>query len=450
MARLAVSLDEAGLLCLNSAMSAATIQKHLAEAQRALGAGFSDQARSHFEAVLAIDTGEVMARNWLGADALARSDAPTAARHFEMACKCEPRELAHRINLAAAHRLLGDATLERAALLEALAIDQTDLLALVRIAELHERLGEETDAAERWSAVMALSSIIKDPSPEFAAILGHANNYVAVRRDKLTDGVQQALAGDLAEASSRDQRRMQRAADAWLGRRPIYTRQCEGLHYPFLPADEFFQRDHFPWLGQLEQATTVIVAELGAILADPEAELAPYISLPSGVPASKWSGLDKSLDWGAFHLWKEGERFDAACARAPRTAALVESLPICRIEGRAPNVFFSILKAGSTTIPAHTGVTNVRSVVHLPLIVPDGCGFRVGGEIRKWVAGEAFAFDDTIEHEAWNHSDHDRAVLIVDVWNPYLSDHERAMICRLYQAADVQRRPIAPISTRTR
>jgi aspartyl/asparaginyl beta-hydroxylase (cupin superfamily) len=182
----------------------------------------------------------------------------------------------------------------------------------------------------------------------------------------------------------------------------------------------------------------MILAELQAILADPQAELTPYISLPPGVPANIWSGLDKSLDWGAFHLWKEGERFDEACARAPRTAALVESLPICLIKGRAPNVFFSILKAGSH-IPAHTGVTNVRSVVHLPLIVPNGCEFRVGGETRTWVEGEAFAFDDTIEHEAWNRSDQDRAVLIIDAWNPYLSDHERAMICGFYAAADVHR-----------
>jgi len=51
----------------------------------------------------------------------------------------------------------------------------------------------------------------------------------------------------------------------------------------------------------------------------------------------------------------------------------------------------------------------------------------------------AFAFDDTIEHEEWNHGNHDRAVLISDAWNPYLSDHERAMICRVYEVADVQR-----------
>lgn len=432
-------LDGLGLLCLSSNVSVDAIKKHLIEAQRAGQAGYRDKARSHFEAVLAMDSEEPTARNWLGADALARADARTAAMHFEIACKREPGERSHWINLAAAHRILGDAESERAALEKALAIDQTDLLALVRIAELHERLGEERPAAERWTAVLALSSAINDPSPEFAEILRHAKQYVGEQQQKLVDTIEGALADELAEASVRDRRRMRTAADAWLGRRPIYTNHCEGLHYPFLAADEFFDREHFPWLGELEAATAIIADELKTVLADPGAELTPYISLPPGVPASKWSGLDKSLDWGAFHLWKEGERFDEACARAPRTAALVETLPICQIEGRAPNVFFSILKAGSH-IPPHTGVTNVRSVVHLPLIVPEGCEFRVGGETRGWVEGQAFAFDDTIEHEAWNRSKYDRAILIIDVWNPYLSDHERDMICRLYGAADVQRR----------
>ena len=419
-------------------MSADVIQRHLVQGQRAGQAGLRDEARSHFQAVLAIDSEEPTAHNWLGADALTRTDPGAAARHFEIACKREPGERSHWINLATAHRALGDPDGERAALENALAIDQTDLLALIRIAELHERLGETTPAAERWSAVLALSSRIHDPSPEFAEILRHARTFVGERHRKLVEAIDSSLANELAAASPRDRRRMQRAADARLGRRPIYSNECEGLHYPFLPADEFFDREHFPWLGELEAATPIILAELEAILADPKTELTPYISLPSGVPANKWSGLDKSLDWGAFHLWKEGERFDEACARAPRTAALVEMLPLCRIESRAPNVFFSILKAGSH-IPAHTGVTNVRSVVHLPLIVPEGCEFRVGGETRNWIPGHAFVFDDTIEHEAWNRSESDRAILIIDVWNPHLGDHERTMVCRLYEAMDAQR-----------
>ena len=419
-------------------MSVATIQQHLAEAERARSAGQADRAREHCQAVLEIDHAEPTARNFLGADALGRGDARAAAEHFEIACGREPREPAHWLNLAAARRAEGNPAAERAALEAALGIDQTNLLALIRLAELHERQGEEAPAAERWSAVVVLASQIADPSPELLQLVAHARAYVGRQREKLASAVDQALADALAEAGARDRRRARAAADHWLGRRAIYANQCEGLHYPFLPADEFFDREHFPWFAELEAATPEIVAELEAILAERDAPLEPYIAQPPGTPPNKWSPLDRSLDWGAFHLWKEGVRMDQACARAPRTAALVERLPMCRIAGRAPNIFFSILKAGSH-IPPHTGVTNVRSVVHLPLIVPLGCAFRVGGETRPWRVGEAFAFDDTIEHEAWNRSEKDRAVLILDAWNPHLSEAERAMVCRLYAAADAQR-----------
>ena len=419
-------------------MSSGSIQQHLAEAHRARQAGRMELARQHLEAVLAIDSEQPAARNALGLDALERGDAGAAAEHFEVACRGDPKAPPLWLNLARAHRDLGDSEAERRALEKVLTFDQRDLLALTRLAELHERLGEETLAATRWGAVIALSAGIEDRSPEFVRLIGHAKHYVERQRQALADALEAKLADDLTSSTVRDGRRMQAAADHWLGRRPIYSNHCEGLHYPFLPADEFFDREHFPWLDRLEAATGDILAELEALLADPDSGLTPYISMAPGTPPSKWSALDKSLDWGAFHLWKEGDRIDENCARAPRTAALVESLPLCRIEGRAPAVFFSILKAGSH-IPPHTGVTNVRSIAHLPLIVPGECGFRVGGETRLWRKGEAFVFDDTIEHEAWNRSDQDRAVLIIDTWNPHLSAHEREMICRFYQAADEQR-----------
>jgi aspartyl/asparaginyl beta-hydroxylase (cupin superfamily) len=87
---------------------------------------------------------------------------------------------------------------------------------------------------------------------------------------------------------------------------------------------------------------------------------------------------------------------------------------------------FSILDA-RTRIPAHTGPVNTRLVVHLPLIVPQSCGFRVGGQRRDWEAGKAFVFDDSIDHEAWNDSDEPRAVLIFDIWSPFLSEAEREL-----------------------
>jgi aspartyl/asparaginyl beta-hydroxylase (cupin superfamily) len=96
---------------------------------------------------------------------------------------------------------------------------------------------------------------------------------------------------------------------------------------------------------------------------------------------------------------------------------------------------YSILRP-RTRIPPHTGVSNTRVVLHLPLIIPEGCGFRVGGETRQWREGEAWVFDDTVNHEAWNDSDRPRAIFMCDVWSPRLSGEEREMIGRLTVALD--------------
>ena len=61
---------------------------------------------------------------------------------------------------------------------------------------------------------------------------------------------------------------------------------------------------------------------------------------------------------------------------------------------------------------------------------------EVGGETRAWEVGRAFAFDDTIEHEAWNRSSKIRAILMLDVWNPHLSKIEQEAIARYFQAAE--------------
>jgi len=96
----------------------------------------------------------------------------------------------------------------------------------------------------------------------------------------------------------------------------------------------------------------------------------------------------------------------------------------------SPTVMFSCLEP-HTTIPPHTGETNTRLIVHLPLIIPPNCLFRVGHVSREWHYGEAFVFDDSIEHEARNDSDELRAVLIFDVWNPLLSAVERDFVTAL-------------------
>ena len=52
-----------------------------------------------------------------------------------------------------------------------------------------------------------------------------------------------------------------------------------------------------------------------------------------------------------------------------------------------------------TRIPPHFGNANHRLTVHLPLIVPSGCGVEVGGEARETRFGrlmmDAFLTRDT-------------------------------------------------------
>jgi aspartate beta-hydroxylase len=78
-----------------------------------------------------------------------------------------------------------------------------------------------------------------------------------------------------------------------------------------------------------------------------------------------------------------------------------------------------------THIRPHRGPTNLRLRCHLGIKVPDGdCAIRVGAQTRRWEQGHCLVFDDYFEHEAWNQTDEDRIVLIVDLWHPGLSATE--------------------------
>jgi aspartyl/asparaginyl beta-hydroxylase (cupin superfamily) len=342
------------------------------------------------------------------------------------------------MNLAKAYRASGKDADEQAALEQVLAIDQLHLMARIRLGELHERRSELGSAADHWAMVLVIAANIPRHTAELSEVVAHARDFVGDRQRSLVKALDEGLADELGRASERDRRRAWAAAEIMSGRRRVYANQCHGFHYPFLPADEFFDRGHFPWLNRLEDAAPIIRSELEAILASADPGLSPYIDMPAGTPDNLWSELDKSPNWSALHLWRDGERIEAVCERAPETARMVESLPLAQISGRAPAVFFSILRAGKK-IPPHTGVTNIRSIVHLGLSIPSGCGFRVGGEVRQWREGEAFVFDDTIEHEAWNQSDEDRAVLILDCWNPHLSEAEQAMIGKMFAISEAER-----------
>ena len=68
--------------------------------------------------------------------------------------------------------------------------------------------------------------------------------------------------------------------------------------------------------------------------------------------------------------------------------------------------------------------------------MPGNCVFRVGNDTRNWVEGNAWVFDDTIQHEAWNGADKLRVTLIFDIWRPELTDDERKLVATMFEAID--------------
>lgn len=373
--------------------------------------------------------------NAAGMAALRTGDAAAAVTAFTRAAQADPGALPLWINLAHACRLAGDDKAERAALEQALALDRTDFTANLRMAQLLQRLGEETKALVAWGGVQQLAVHMPNLAPQVAAELEAGRAFTEALQARLYERVDNALGKAAPSWDETENRRLRAFVDTALGKRQVYHNQCAGVVYPFLPEDEYFDRRHFPWLDELEAHHGVIKAELQALLADPGDAIRPYVQMEEGTPESAWSQLDGSLDWAACFLWEYGRKNLAVTDRCPQTAALLERLPLARIPGRAPNAFFSMLKPHSH-IPPHTGVTNTRAIIHLALDIPPGCWFRVGNETREWVEGKAFAFDDTIDHEAMNPSAQRRAVLIIDTWNPHLSERECAALVDYFVAAD--------------
>jgi len=415
--------------------AATEIQAKLVGAANARQRGQLAEELRLLDQALEINPRDPIALNARGMRALADQKAEDAIGYFSRATEIEPREQTLWMNLATSARMKGDADLERTALERTLDIDRLHFMAVLRKAELEERCGKGTDAVMAWSNVVQFASSMVDRPPIVDEAMRRGQAFVAAHRASLADKFDDAFGAD--RARDPDLRRFNACLDFVLGRRAIYRNECHGVNFPFLPADEYFDRRLFlPWLEEVEKRTDAIRKEALALVENPGEALRPYVLQEKGLPENKWSQLDHSLDWGACFLWEYGEPNPPVIERCPETAAALALAPQNRVPGKAPAAFFSILRPHAH-IPPHTGVTNTRAIIHLPLVVPEGCWLRVGGETRHWVEGEAFAFDDTIEHEALNPTDQMRIVLIFDVWNPHLTQQEQDLLYRMFELQQI-------------
>jgi aspartate beta-hydroxylase len=366
--------------------------------------------------------------NELGVRMLDRGAAERAHALFVRATTVDPQHPSLWANLASSLKALGRRAEEMDAIEKALQLQPRHLSALLQKAAYLEETGQLRTAARTYQNALACIPPGTEPAPAVREALAHAKKLVEEDRAALSSELEEPLAAIRERHGGAPQRRVDLCLEALMGKREVFYSQPTWMYFPELPAIEFFERADFPWLDVIEAASHEIRAELLRVLVADRDELQPYIDFPPDMPLDQFRELNRSRSWSAYFLWNQGEANAGHIARCPVTARMLEAVPARpRIEARAPTAFFSILDA-NTRIPAHTGVTNTRLTVHLPLIVPPGCGFRVGGTTREWLPGKAWVFDDTIEHEAWNSSDTPRAILIFDIWNPLLTTAERELI----------------------
>ena len=368
-----------------------------------------------------------------GMDALRRGDARQARSSFDRIVTAGADDASACLALGLACRGLGDLDAALAAVDRALTHEPRDLRALIFKGDVLAALGDVRGSSSFYLAAVtqarAMGRVPADLKPE----LDRAQSLCERVAGHLEESVRSRLAGQ-GLAGGGSGARFLESLDIMFGHKQAYFQQPRYYFFPGLPQIQFYDRATFAWMDRVEAATADIRAELAEVLREDSA-FRPYVQGDPKRPRKEQDGMLDNPDWSAFYLWKNGEAVPENAARCPRTLEALAEAPVARIANRSPSILFSQLRPGAR-IPPHCGLVNTRLICHLPLIVPGKCRFRVGNETRDWVEGKAWAFDDTIEHEAWNGSDGTRVILRCDLGRPDLRAAPRALVGGLLVAID--------------
>ena len=368
-----------------------------------------------------------------GLEALKRGDSRSARSAFEKILAEGQADASVCLALAYACRSQKDPGAALDAVDKALAQEPRNLRALIFKADLLDEIGDTHAASSYYLAAVKTAPSPDTLPPDLRDEVAHAQAMCDRYARKFETFLQDRLfERGLTEGPST--RRFRQSLDILTGKKTPYFQEPRYYFFPELPQIQFFDRRDFPWLDKIEAQTASIRAELIEVLKE-DAAFKPYVEANPNRPANGENGMLNNADWSAFYLWKNGEVVPENAARCPKTMSALADIPFPRVSNRSPSILFSMLRPGAR-IPPHTGFVNTRLICHLPLIVPSGCRFRVGNDVRPWVEGKAWLFDDTIEHEAWNDSDEVRVILLFEVWRPELTTEERGLVAAMFDAID--------------
>ena len=188
-----------------------------------------------------------------------------------------------------------------------------------------------------------------------------------------------------------------------------------GLFSPFnslmylfsaVPKDPFLPANRFPQLDVLTENFPTIRDEALSVYADGK------IDYNAGQQDLAFVAF-KKRGWKRFHMKWYGDFLPSARERAPKTVALLDSIPDVN------SAAFTLLPPGKK-LGKHRDPFASSLRYHLGLVCPKepGCRIWVDGDEHTWKDGEAVVFDETYVHWAENKTEEPRLILFVDFTRP--------------------------------
>jgi tetratricopeptide (TPR) repeat protein len=212
----------------------------------------------------------------------------------------------------------------------------------------------------------------------------------------------------------------------------INTQQKPHLFYlPDLRAEEIFESSKLSWCDDVEKNYHKVLGEFEGLTSLVLEKGSPYLT--DEYQMEGFEALSGSSNWTALHFYENGIANNQLIEQMPETAKLLQNIPLYCLNENPYEVFFSLLKPGQHIKP-HFGLSNHSLTVHLPIVVPGNGYLRVADKKHVWEEGKLVVFDDSFEHEAFNHSDEVRIVLIFSIWHPDLSKIEQQDIKDCFNA----------------
>ena len=288
--------------------------------------------------------------------------------------------------------MLGDNRAAEASVDEVLVREPHSLRGLIIKGDLLLGRDEQRQAVSHYNLVMRLAATLADIPPQLqqdlVRIQGRLNQISQAFQAQLLDRLQ--AGGYRPDASSA---RFNRGLDMLMGKAEreddaqLFPQKPHAFYLPDMPYQPFYPSEELPWVKEVETATDAMEAELSTFLASRAQAFAPYIHGGLELPGQTPDTLKDHDNWTAAFLIRDGAEDSEWSAGCPTVSALMDTLPLSAIKGFSPSVLFSKLKPGARIDP-HTGLLNCRLICHLPLVVPAGCGPRLGDERRDVVRGE--------------------------------------------------------------